>query len=57
MSPAFPTTVVTSEQAARMMIIDTDARANLSSVEVLVCASWGPHSLILVVHDVTSLTA
>ena len=56
MRSALQTSAVTSEQVARKLIINTGARANLSNVEVLVRASWGPRNLILLVHDVTSLT-
>ena len=57
MRSALQTSAVTSEQVARKLIINTGARANLSNVEVLVRASWGPRNLILLVYDVTSLTA
>ena len=57
MRSALQTSVVTSEQVARELIINTGARANLSNVEVLVRASWGPRNLILAVHDVMSSAA
>ena len=57
MRSALQTSVVTSEQVGRELIINTDARANLSNVEVLVRASWGLRNLILAVHDVMSSAA